>query len=200
MTNQIDYDGTIIDYLYPGFRMADYMLLGNGRNYGLCLIAQKQSGSLTGWIAYTYSRSLREFGGYTFPSNHERIHECNAVLNYTMGKWDFGGVLVAASGTPFTGAEAFYMLGGTLVTDFSQRNACRAKPYFRLDVSATYYFRREQSRETGLCLSIYNVSGYKNDVFRMLEITESGDEYLYAYHPMNLHIRFLPSLSFFYKF
>ena len=200
LSNQVDYVGNIIDYLEPGFKMADYMLLGSGSNYGLCLIAQKQSGNLTGWIAYTWSRSLRNYDGYVFPSNHERIHECNAVLNYKLGKWDLGAVMVAASGTPLSGAEAFYMLGGTLVTDYTRRNACRNKPYFRLDVSATYYFRREASRESGLCFSLYNASGYKNDVFRMLEVTEQEGEYYYAYHALNLHIRFLPSLSFFYKF
>lgn len=200
LSNQLDYDGTIIDYLDPSFRMADYLLRGGGRNYGLCLIAQKQSGALTGWIAYTYSRSLRSFGDYTFPSNHERIHECNAVLNYDTGKWSFGGVLVAASGTPFTGAEAFYVLGGTLVTDYTLRNACRAKPYFRFDVSVTYFFRRRANGETGLCFSLYNASGYKNDVFRQLEVSKSNDEYVFAYRPLRLHIRFLPSISFFHQF
>lgn len=200
LSNQLDYDGTVIDYLEPAFKMADHLLIGGGRNYGLCLIAQKQSGAFTGWIAYTLSRSLRTFGDYTFPSNHERIHECNVVLNYNTPRWTFGGVMVAASGTPFTGAEAFYVLGGTLVTDYTLRNACRAKPYFRFDISATYYFRRTVSRETGLSFSLYNASGYRNDVFRQLEVKEKNGEYVFSYQPLRLHIRFLPSLSFFHSF
>ena len=109
-------------------------------------------------------------------------------------------MLVAASGTPFTGAEAFYVLGGTLVTDYTLRNACRAKPYFRFDVSVTYFFRRRANGETGLCFSLYNASGYKNDVFRQLEVSQSNDEYVFAYRPLRLHIRFLPSISFFHQF
>ena len=200
LSNQLDYEGTIIDYLDPDFTMAGHLLRGDGQNYGLCLIAQKQSGAFTGWIAYTLSRSLRNFGEFTFSSPHERIHECNVVLNYNTPKWSFGGVLVAASGTPFTGAEAFYVLGGTLISDYTLRNACRAKPYFRVDVSVTYYFRRTNARETGLCFSLYNASGYKNDVYRQLEVEEKNGEYIFSYQPMRLHIRFLPSLSFFHQF
>ena len=73
------------------------------------------------------------------------------------------------------------------------------KPYCRLDISASYYFRRlPDGRGHGLTLAVYNVAGYKNDVFYMLD--PSDDAKTFAYRPMSLYLRFLPSISYFYKF
>ena len=107
LTGQLDYTGTLIDYLDPDYSTPKYLVTGTGRNFGLCLTLHKQAGDFTGWINYTLARSLRTFDGVTYPSNHERIHEFNAVGNYTRGRWDFGGVFVLASGTPYTAAIEF---------------------------------------------------------------------------------------------
>ena len=199
LTNQLDYTGTLMDYLDPDYSTPKYLRTGYGQNYGFCLTLHKQAGDFTGWINYTLSRSLRTFDGETIPSNHERIHELNAVGNYTKGRWDFGGVMVLASGLPYTKADSFLMTGGMIVAEMSPRNSARMKPYFRLDISASYYFRRlPDGRGHGLTLAVYNVAGYKNDVFYMLD--PSDDAKTFAYRPMSLYLRFLPSISYFYKF
>ena len=197
--NQLDFRGTLVDYLDPGFYTPKYLQVGSGRNYGLCLTFHKQSGDFTGWVNYTLARSLRTFDGITFPSNHERIHELNAVASYKLGRWDFGGVLVLASGTPYTVAESFYMTGGTLITEFSPRNASRMRPYLRVDLSTSYYFHRKpDGRGNGLRFSLYNAVGYKNDVY--LALTLSPDARSFSYVPSSLYIRFLPSLTYFHSF
>ena len=196
LTNQIDYNGNMLDYLQADYATPRYLSWGSGSNYGLGIILQRQYGALTGWISYTLSRSLRNFEGGSFPASHERIHEFNAVANYSLGAWDFGASMVLASGTPFTAAEAFYVLGGTLITSYSERNASRAKPYFRLDIQASYYFHRGE-RENGISFSMFNAAGYKNDIYRQLTVTEDGK---FAYKPFGLHLRFLPALSYFHHF
>ena len=198
LTHQLEYNGSIVDYLDPDYNTPAYLTEGDGRNFGLCVTLHKQAGDFTGWIAYTLSRSLRSFRDEVYPSNHERIHELNAVGSYTRGKWDFSGVLVAASGLPYTRAESFYMNGGTLIMEYSPRNAYRMNPYFRLDLSTTYYFHRGGRVENGLTFALYNALGFKNDISLQLKVSE--DKTSFSYIPLNLHIRFLPSLSYFHKF
>ena len=196
---QLDYTGTLLDYLDPDYTTPKYLITGFGRNFGLCLTLHKQAGDFTGWMNYTLARSLRTFGEQTYPSNHERIHEFNAVGNYTHGRWDFGGVFVLASGVPYTAAEAFLMSGGTLVAEMSPKNYYRMKPYLRLDLSASFYFHRQgDGRGNGLTLALYNAVGYKNDLFFMP--MKSSDEHGFYYAPVSLHLRWLPSLSYFHKF
>ena len=199
LTNQLDFTGTILDYLDPEYATPKYLVTGFGRNFGLCVTLHKQAGNLTGWVNYTLARSLRTFNGETYPSNHERIHELDAVVNYTHGRWDFGSALVLASGTPYTAAESFYLVGGALVPEMSPKNSVRLRPYVRLDVSATHYFRKTaDGRGHGLTFAIYNVIGYKNDVFLQLKMGEDGRSFSYA--PMALYLRWMPSVSYFYKF
>ena len=199
LTNQVDYTGSVIDYLDPEYVTPKYIITGFGHNYGLCITLHKQAGDFTGWVNYTLARSLRTFNGETYPSSHERIHEFDAVANYTHGRWDFGGVFILASGTPYTAAESLYMVGGTLIPEVSPKNSVRMKPYMRLDLSVSYYFRRNaDGRGHGLTFALYNAIGYKNDVFLQLKTSEDGQSFSYA--PMALYIRWLPSLSYFYKF
>lgn len=199
LTGQLDYTGTLLDYLNPDYTTPQYLVTGTGRNFGLCFTLHKQAGAFTGWVNYTLSRSLRTFDGVTYPSGHERIHELNAVANYTHGAWDFGGVFVLASGTPFTAAESFYLSGGTLVAEMSPKNYYTMKPYLRLDLSVSYHFRRQaDGRGNGLTFALYNAVGYKNDVFLMPKLDRENQRFTYG--PMSLHLRWLPSLSYFHKF
>ena len=196
LDGQVDFGGTLLDYLDESFTPSSPLVAGRGRNYGVSAMLHRKSGALTGWVSYTWSRSLRTFGGVTFPSNHERIHELNAVAGWSAGKWDFGAVLVAASGLPFTAAESFYLIGGDLVMNFSPRNGRRMDPYFRADLTASYYFHREDGRENGLTASVYNIAGYKNPLYYSLTETDDG----FAYRPSALNFRFVPSLTYFHKF
>ena len=197
LSNLWDYGGSILNFLYPNYQLSRLVKQGSGRNYGVGVILHKQTGPFTGWIAYTLSRSLRTFDGITFPSDHERIHECNIVAQYTRGAWELGAVLIAASGLPYTPAESVLLLGAVPITYFTQRNAGQLPPYVRLDLSLTCFFHREPSRENGISVSLYNATGHKNILYKQLVTNEENQ---YAYRPQELYLRFLPSLSYFHKF
>jgi hypothetical protein len=53
-------------------------------------MAEKTNGSLTGWIAYTLSKSTRQFDeinfGKTFPYAYDRRHQLNINANYFIGE------------------------------------------------------------------------------------------------------------------
>lgn len=194
--NQVEYKGDLFDFFNSIYRLEDHLLKGDGWNYGLNLMLHKQSGNLTGWISYSIGRALRRFenNGFNgiFPANHERIHELNAVCTYRLGDWVLSGSFVFASGAPFTAPAYYYISSGQLITKPGEHNACRMRPYVRLDLSATYEFIRGNQ----INISIYNATGRRNDVMYRLNVKDG----IYSYGPMSFFLRWIPSVSYRYKF
>lgn len=201
LLDQIEYKGSILDYVREDYALRSSLLHGNGHNYGCSVMLSKQSGSLTGWAGYTLSRSLRSFDDplypSVYPSSHERIHEFNLVAIWSARKWDAGGSFVAASGTPFTAVESLYLAQNQLMCNFSDHNSARMRPYIRLDLSFNWYFHRNEKGENGINFSLYNATGRNNDIFYRLNLTEDRR---FTYRSIYYKIAFLPSLSYFHKF
>ena len=201
LTNQVEYTDNLLDMLYTTYNLNDALLVGRGTNYGLNVMINKTRGRLTGWVSYSYGRALRRFSSPQYPdeypSSHERIHEIDAVASMKVGKrWSLGGTFVAASGTPFTAPQAFYVINGRLLSEYGQRNANRLKPYVRLDLSANYYFKKSKDRESGINISVYNVLMHSNDLFYRLKFYENK----FGYRPFRFFGKMLPSINYFYKF
>ncbi len=201
LSNQIEYKGNILDMLHEEYRLSNQLLKGNGENYGLNIMLKKLSGKFTGWVSYSLGRAIRtfnypEFKG-SYPASHERIHELNIVATFKLNdKWSFSGTFVAASGTPFTAPKYFYVIGNQLVSEFGEHNGNRLRPYVRCDLSVNYYIVKNRQKESGINLSVYNVTARSNNIFYRLKIYE--DEF--AYRPVNFLLRVMPSISYFYKF
>jgi hypothetical protein len=163
-------------------------------------MAHKQSGNLTGWISYSIGRALRRFDNrdYTgiYPANHERIHEVNAVCSYTLGNWKFSENFIYASGVPFTAPAYYYISSGQIITKPGEHNACRMRPYIRLDLSATFELYRKDNIVHEINFSLYNATGRRNDVMYRLNVKDG----VYSYGAMSFFLRWLPSISYSYKF
>lgn len=198
--NQVDYSGDIMDFFSSVYDLDSHLLKGDGWNYGLNLMLHKQAGRLTGWVSYSVGRALRRFmvNGHTglYPANHERIHELNAVCCYAIGSWDLSGTFVYASGAPFTAPESYYLSAGQILTVFGEHNACRMRPYMRLDLSATHTFNKGDERENSINLSVHNALGRDNDVMYRLYVKDGE----YSYDSMSFFLRFVPSVSYRHKF
>ena len=160
----------------------------------------KQTGDLTGWVSWSLGRALRRFDNsdYTgiYPANHERIQELNAVCSYMLGRWNLSGNFIYASGVPFTAPAYFYISSGQIITKPGEHNACRMRPYIRLDLSATYAFSGKNNSENEINLSVYNATGRWNDVMYRLNQIDG----VYFYGPMSFFLRWMPSVSYRYKF
>lgn len=200
--NQVEYRGTLLDYLNASYRTEDYLLKGDGMNYGLNLMLQKVSGRMTGWIAYSLGRALRRFDNPDYPgiypSSHERLHELNAVCSWSAGPCQFSGTFVYASGSPFTVPEYFYVSSGGIVTQYGRYNGGRMRPYIRLDLSANITIIKNERQENGINLSLYNALGRRNDVIYKMTFTEEKGKY--AFRPMSFLLRFVPSISYYHRF
>ena len=195
--NQVEYGATILDYLRPANLMETSLIKGDGWNYGLNLILHKQAGRLTGWMSYTLGRSMRRTeDGDIYPSNFERIHELDVAATYSARRWDAGGTLVAASGTPFTAPEAIYLTGSQLICRYGPHNGARLAPYLRMDLNFNWYFRNDDKVSHGVNFSVYNVLARDNEISYKFMLEDGA----FAYRPFCFALKMMPGLGWFYKF
>lgn len=140
----------IIDYktnanLVLNKKLEADILQGDGRAYGIEFLVRKNTGTLTGWASYTYSRTLQRFvskfdeetinHGVFFPTNFDKPHVFNFVGNYKLTRrYSLSMNLSYASGRPVTYPTATYEIGGAPVIYFAERNRFRIPDYFRIDI------------------------------------------------------------------
>lgn len=202
LDNQVEYTGMLYDLLSSGYDIRDMLRCGCGTNYGINAMAVKRSGRLTGWAAYAFSRAMRTFTNpdgtqERFPSSYDRTHEFDIACNYKLGNWTLSGVLIAASGTPFTAPDYFYLCSGKALSHYNAHNANRLPPYVRLDVSADYVIFRKNGMEAGLNASVNNLLCRSNALYYSMKIKNNG---VYYAGTSFFDIRMLPSLTLFFKF
>jgi len=168
LQNQIDYiDGANL-LLNNGLEAE--LLSGKGRAYGLELYAKKNSGQLTGWIAYTLSKSERQVNGISndqwYNNRFDRRHNANITLSYEWTKkWSTAVAWVFASGTPTNLPNTKYSFQGYQgipQNPDNLRNNVTIKPYNRLDISATWVRKKTKTWESNWVFGIYNAYARRN--------------------------------------
>lgn len=201
--HQVEYNGNVFDFVYSTYSLDGALLHGHGHNCGLNLMVEKRKGRLTGWLSYAFGRAKRRYPGTDLSANysaaHERPHELNAVATCKLGRrWSIGTTFVAASGTPYTKVERFYLLSNNILADYGRHNASRLPMYLRLDLSANYEFRLKGGRRSGINLSIYNVTMHDNPLLYRLKVTRK--EHKVVYSAMSFVAPLLPSVNYYYSF
>lgn len=181
MQNLLDYKD-FVDLLLNNHLETD-VLAGDGRAYGMELYLKKTKGTLTGWVAYTLSRTEVKIKGDTdettinngnwYPANFDRTHNLSWVSTVKLrGSSSFNWNVTYSTGRPVNAIVSNYRIGATAVPHFSDRNEFRIPDYFRLDLSFTFgrdilkeeiRVKRANQRYKGtLTLGVYNVLGRKN--------------------------------------
>lgn len=151
------------------------LLSGKGKAYGLELLLRRKEKKLTGWISYTYSRTLRQVNGETpqeqinkgeyYPSNHDKPHNLNLVINQKLGKRVSAAANFSYStGRPVTYPESVAMVDGFLIVNYSGRNQHRIPDYHRLDASLVIdgNNRRNSKLQGSWAFSVYNLYSRSN--------------------------------------
>ncbi|MDP3432759.1 MAG: TonB-dependent receptor, partial [Bacteroidota bacterium] len=120
-------------------------------------------------LSYTLSRSMREVPGinegHAYPSSYDRTHVASVVANYDLSKrWNISSTWVYSTGNPTSYPVAKYDVQGTTYYYYSARNSNRIPDYHRLDISATYDFKKNDRKKVkqSLNFSIYNVYARRN--------------------------------------
>ena len=121
--------------------------IGTGRVYGLELIARRNVGRWTGWVAYTYARSFRTNpvrGDVERPYVLDQPHALTLVGSIALGgRWRLGGRLRYTTGNPLTPvAGAFQEDDGDWVAVDGPILSERLPDFVQLDVRLDRTWRR----------------------------------------------------------
>jgi hypothetical protein len=195
--------------LYLNPHIETELLSGKGEAYGVELYIRRLKGRWTGWASYTYARSFvrvdSEFEqdeinkGKLFPSNYDKPHSFNLVLDRHIGKK--GGYAMVATyntGRPFTAVETSYIVNGTTVPVYSDRNKYRIPSYLRFDFSVTFgnVFKKW---DDSLIFSIYNLFGRDNP-YSVFYQRPSSNFFIPKAYKLSIMGAALPSVTYTFKF
>jgi hypothetical protein len=150
-------------------------LQGEQEAYGVEALLRKSAGKLSGWIAYSYSRSLMQVDsdlpgerinhGRVYPSNFDRPHNLSVVSNLKINRrLSFSANMVYTTGRPVTYPISIYYMDGMQFVDYADRNSYRLPDYFRLDLSVNLEgnLRERKLFHSYWMLNFYNVTGRRN--------------------------------------
>lgn len=184
MKNFLDYKGGA--ELILNHHIETDVLNAEGRAYGAEFMIRKSSGKLTGWLSYTYSRSLLktegDFDSETinrgeyYPSNYDKPHAVNFIGNYKFNRrFSFSLNVVYSTGRPITFPISKYTIDGAERLLYSDRNQFRIPDYFRTDFSFNLEGSHKMKKlaHSSWNFSVYNLTGRRN-AYSIYFTTENG--------------------------
>ena len=194
----------------------DMVCSGRGWAYGIEFLAQKSLGDITGWLGYTWSRTMRQFdtpgqelnNGLPFPAKYDRIHDISITVQYKPDNtFDAGVTWVFSTGN--TATLAMQQISGdddnsywSQINYVDSRNNFRLPPYHRMDVSVNFHKQKKHGVRTW-SISIYNLYNRQNPFIIYPKSVENweanGTEYSTVLMQRSL-FPILPSVSYIYKF
>ncbi len=155
--------------------LADDLVQTRGKAWGVELMAKKTGGKLTGWLSYTYARTLlREMldrgvetinGGDWYNAPYDKPHEVKLVANYKFThRYSLSVDMDYSTGRPVTLPVGYFYYAGGFRLAYSERNNYRIPDYFRLDLAVNiepgHYLK--QFTHMSWTVGVYNVTGRKN--------------------------------------
>jgi TonB dependent receptor/CarboxypepD_reg-like domain/TonB-dependent Receptor Plug Domain len=184
------------------------LLQGKNKAYGIELMFSKKKGEFTGWINYTYARSLNKvkegnaYGqqinyGNWYATNYDRPNTINAAIVIAQTKMhDFSFNFTYSSGRPYTVPKAFIQSNGVTFPFYTDRNNARIPDYHRLDFSWNIYNPKNLHKKYkgNWNFTVYNLYGRKNAYSVFIKSTERVST------PFKLTIFGAPILSLSYNF
>jgi len=224
MTNLIEYkEGA--SFMGSATHWESKVEKGRGWSYGAEVMLEKTIGKTTGWVAYTWSKTERQFEnlnfGEPFPAKYDRRHDVSIVVTHEFSKkfdigctWVYGtGNAVTLAVMEFPQAEIPYTqhsYSNNSLKDYVGRNNYRMPAYHRLDLGMNFHKKKKYGTRTW-SFSVYNAYNRQNP-FMLLWGTKGGDYYYNGANgqsyrePLQTVLKqfslfpLIPSVSYSYKF
>lgn len=201
LQNQIDYKNGA-DLVFNNTVEAE-LVYGKGWAYGAEFLLRKNLGRLTGWLGYTWSKTMRKFeqidDGKPFPARQDRRHDVSVVAMYDLThKLKISATWVYNSGNAVTFPEGKYVIDGRVVGYYTKRNGYRMPDYHRLDLGLTWIMRKTERFESSWNFSIYNAYGRENAYFISFRQKKDDPEVTEAVQISLFKI--IPSVSYKFRF
>ena len=202
LTGQVEYKGNALGLITQVYDLADNLIVGDGYNYGVDLMLQKNFGRLTGWLSYSWAKAPRSFirngEQITYPSVHNRVHDFNAVANWRIGdRWNFSATYVLATGTPYTEIKGGYILGEGGVVLLGKYNGARYPMLTRLDLGVSYQLNPIRQITHSVKFAVYNAMFSKNPI--SYNYNNYNGNVIYK-RPVYIFSTAIPSVSYFMQF
>jgi len=174
--NRLDYiDGA---NLIANNAIERVILSGKSRAYGMEVLFRKNTGNLTGWLAYTISKSEQKTEGRTavepginngkwYNTGYDKTHDISITASYKLNeRWLLNTNFIFQTGLPTTFPTGQYGIESLTIPVYSARNSNRLPSYHRLDLSATYTPTRKLNSNytSSWNFGIYNAYNRKNSV------------------------------------
>lgn len=155
------------------------VLAGQGRAYGTEWLARKNSGRLTGWIAYTLSWSKSKVPGINhgrwYTAGNDRRHDIDIAAKYRLSpRWTLHATWMFNTGQAFTAPSGKYVLEDNYIYYYAERNGYRAPAYHRMDVGAAWSRPAKRGGKREIVIGIYNVYNHYNPYLIRFEDGSDG--------------------------
>jgi hypothetical protein len=207
MQNLVEYKD--FPSLFLNHHLETELLTGIGRAYGGELYIRRLKGKWTGWISYTYSQSQVKVeshngseainNGEWYESGYNKPHNFNLVLDRKFrNNGAFSLVVTYNSGRPLTAIESSYIVGGTVVPLYSDRNKYRIPNYFRVDLSFTIG-NVVRKIDDSLVFSVYNLFG-RDNAYSVFYQRPANNFLIPKPYRLSVLGSALPSLTYNFKF
>ena len=195
------------EFAQPQFNsdMEEELRFGKGRAYGLELMVKKPEGKLSGWISYSYSRSMRKIKDIQekdwFPSPYDRPHDLTLVAMYDLtqrislsANWTF------KTGRPLNAPSARYEYGNLVLPHYPGRNQDRVPNYHRLDLGMTIKSKPnpEHNFKGEWVFSVYNAYARKNA--DAIYFTQNRKNFYETNAMRTSYFTIFPSITYNFKF
>jgi hypothetical protein len=186
----------LVDEQFGSYSYREY--IGEGRAWGIELLARRELGVVTGWISYAYARAYRtgdpRFDPKFYPYVLDQPHIVTAIATMPLGShWRIGGRVRLATGNPITPVA-----GATYDPDKHQWTAMdgpilseRLPTFFQVDLRVDRIWRR-RGGTWDLYLDVQNVTNREN-----AEGVTYNMDYTQRYYTTGLPV--FPSLGIEYR-
>ncbi len=183
------------------------LIAGRGQSYGLELLLQRNTGRLSGWIAYTLSWSRRQFAeinqGNPFFARYDRRHNVALAGAFEISRrLTFSATWVFLSGARFTPPSGQFLVpnpglyGVEILPVYPSRNSVQLPASHRLDVNLVIKRKPGRKWSGEWHLGGYNVYN-RAQPYRVEVGRDAGGNYRFEARGL---FGFIPSVAYNFKF
>ncbi len=178
---------------------------GYATSFGTELFLQYTDQKFSGWISYTYSRTIRYFddinSGDPYPAPYDKPHDLAIVGSYDFSdRVSLSANWIYSTGLPFTLPTGRYKIEGNIIPLYTGRNQYRLDDYHRLDLALTIQEKKRSWRPWNgeWNFSVYNAYARKNPW--TLNFVQDQDDPDITYAEMTYLFSIIPSITYNFRF
>ena len=136
-----------------------------------------------------------------FLAHSDRRHSLSLLAIYRPSKhWTLSATFVYATGAPYTYTRAVYIGGNAFIREFGPYNGAKLPDLHHLDISATYWFKCNRLKQSGINISVYNVYAHENPLMISWDVSMDENKSIHVAERHSALYSILPSISWTFKF